>query len=224
MITISNEFILLIHIFITAFAVIIAHKLGEKTLVAFVAVSMVMANLFVTKQVAFYGLTATTADALAIGAMLGLNMLQEFYSRESARQAIGITFCISIFFALSSQIHLLYIPAACDTAHAHFEPLLACAPALVIDSMIVYVYSQLIDFALYGTLQRIWQRKFLVLRNYICIGISQFADTFLFTLWLKWLGIIESVAHVVFVSFIIKFVITLIATPIIAFAAREKTS
>lgn len=216
----TNELILLLHILLTAFSVIIAHRMGEKALVALVALSMVMANLFVIKQIELCGFGATTADALDIGAMLGLNMLQEFYSRESARQAIGITFAASIFFVITAHLHLWYLPSACDITHEHFVPILSNAPAIVIDSMMVYVLSQFVDYALYGSLQQYWHKRFLVVRNYVSIGISQLLDTIMFTGWLKLLGIIDSFWHIVIVSFAIKFVITLIATPIIAYAAR----
>lgn len=218
----NNELILLIHIVCIASFLGIAQKMGQNALISFVALCMVLANLFVTKQILVGGMNATAADVLAIGSMLGLNMLQEFFTRESARQAIMITFFTSIFFALVSAIHLWYIPSPLDTMHQYFYPILSPAPALVIGSIAIYFLSQWIDYGIYGLLKKIWQSRFLIARNYVAIGLSQAIDTMLFSLFLRYLGIVTDITSLVIVSFSIKFIITLIATPLIAYASGTR--
>lgn len=214
-----NELILLFHILVISAAALIALRLSAQALIAFVALTMVLANLFVIKQTTLFGFDATTADALAVGSMLGLNLLQEFVSRDAAKQSIIITFFCLIFYGISSQIHMWYTPSAIDISNPHFESILSFAPALVFGSFAVYFLAQIIDFLIYSTLKRAWHNRFMVLRNYIAIGLSNLGDTILFTLWLWYLGIIDNPTHVVIISFSIKFLITLIATPIISIAA-----
>ena len=215
-----NEIFLFIHIIAISITALICLRMGKESLVAFVAVQMIIANLFVLKQTTLFGLNATCADAYAVGAMLGLNLLQEFYSSRLAHTTIYITFLLSFFFMIVSQIHLAYVPAIFDTMHQYFEPILSFVPKLVFASMIVYLISQTLDVLLYATFQRIWQYRFIVIRNWLAIGISQFVDTILFSAFLWWLNIITNFTQIVLISFTIKFIITLISTPMVALAAR----
>jgi uncharacterized integral membrane protein (TIGR00697 family) len=216
-----NELLLLVNILLVSGAAILALWLGEQALITFVSLTMVLANLFVVKQTTFFGLNATTADALAVGSMLGLNLLQEFMGQRSAKLSIGITFFALIFYAISAQIQLWYIPSSMDSSHANFESVLSYAPGLVIGSFVIYLLAQIMDLIIYGILNRAWNKRFMILRNYIAIGLSQLADTIMFSLWLLFLGIITNPISIIAVSFAIKFLVTLIATPIISFAATR---
>ena len=218
-----NELILFFQIGIISLFLIIALRLGKEALVTFTVLQMVLANLFVLKQTTLFGLQATSADALAVGSFLGFNLLQEFFSRQLAKKTIAITFVFLIFYALMSRVHLLYMPSGIDTTHEHFVSLLSVVPWLVIGSMVVYVMAQCLDYILYGVLKRIWADRLLIVRNYIALGLSHLADTILFTCVLAYLGVITNIAHVVAVSFAVKFGIILIATPFVAvFAQRYK--
>lgn len=214
-----NELLLVLNILVISTAALVALFIGKQALVTFVALTMVLANLFVIKQTTLFGLNATTADALAVGSMLGLNLLQEFVGQKAAKQSIAITFFALVFYAIACQLQIWYIPSPSDTAHAHFESILSYAPGLVFGSFIVYALAQIIDLMIYGALTHAWGNRFMTIRNYIAIGLSQLADTIMFTLWLVFLGIIRDPLSVITISFSIKFLITLIATPIISFAA-----
>ena len=216
----ANELILLFHILIISGAAVLALKLSKEALISFVALTMVLANLFVIKQTVFFGLNATTADALAVGSMIGLNLLQEFYGKQAGKTSIIVTFYCLLFYGISSQIHLWYAPSSIDTAHVHFAPILSFAPALVLGSFVVYLLAQIMDFIIYGALKTAWKGRFMIVRNYIAIGLSHLGDTILFTYWLLYLGIIQNPLHIIAISFSIKFLITLIATPIITIAAQ----
>src|ERR1700704_2652696 len=85
-----------------------AFKLGKEALIAWVAIQALIANLFVLKQITLFGLDVTASDAFAIGSLLGLNFLQEYFNREEANKATWICFFFMIFFVLVSQIHLFY--------------------------------------------------------------------------------------------------------------------
>ena len=215
-----NELILLFHILLISAAAGISLLLEREALVAFVTVQIILANLFVIKQTTILGFNATTADAYAIGAMIGFNLMQEFYGRALARKTIATTFFFSLFYAIASHIHLAYTPNSCDTSHEFFKPILCNAPHIVIASIIVFAICQVIDLIVYGFLKRVWHRRFLIMRNYISIGISQFADTALFSACLWALGLITNLADIIAISFTIKFIITLIATPLIIQIAK----
>ncbi len=217
----TNELILLLHIATISAAALLALRLGKEALVAYVPIQMIFANLFVLKQTTLFGLNATSADAYAVGAMVGFNLIQEFYGRALAKKTIYITFFFLVFYVLVSQIHMAYIPSSVDTVHNYFAPILVFAPRLVIASMFVHLIAQTTDFILYGILMRLWHQKFLVLRNYIAIATSQLIDTLMYSAFLWIYGIITNYMHIVIISFAIKFILTLVTTPLITLAAER---
>jgi len=217
---IFNELVLLFQIVVIAITAAIAVRLGREALVAFTVLQMVLANLFVIKQTMLFGLHATSADAFAVGSLLGFNLIQEFFDRELAKKTIITMFVLLGFYAIMAKTHLIYMPSAIDASHRYFVPILSVVPWLVVASMMVHMIAQVIDFVIYGALQRIF-KQWLVVRNYIALICSQLADTILFTFFLWMMGIITNLWHIVIISFVIKFVITIISTPLIVFLAKR---
>ncbi len=216
----TNELVLLFQIIVIAVTAVVSLRLGKEALVAFTVLQMVLANLFVIKQTTLFGFDATTADAFAVGSLLGFNLLQEFFDRKVAKKTIATTFVILAFYAIMSRAHLVYIPSVVDKSHDFFVPIFSVVPWLVVGSMVVHMIAQIIDFFVYGALQKIFAR-WLVVRNYIALICSQIVDTVLFTIFLMMLGIVTNFVHIVVISFSIKFLITLISTPLIVTMANR---
>ena len=82
-----NECIFLLHVALVIGFALGALRLGKEALTAWVALQAVLANLFVIKQMTFLGFTVTCSDVFAIGSIAGLNLVQEFFGKESARKA-----------------------------------------------------------------------------------------------------------------------------------------
>lgn len=216
-----NELVLLGHILFISCMALVSLRLGKEALVAFTVITILLGNFFVLKQTVLFSLDATTADALAVGSMLGFNLLQEYHSRLLARHTIIITFVMLAMYMILTKFQLLYIPSSIDQTDEHFHRLLAVMPLLVGGSILSWTLAQCVDFVLLGILQRLWQVRFLIMRSYIAIGLSQIVDTFLFTELMYWLDIITNPWHVFIISFAIKFAITLVATPLIMTMARR---
>ena len=83
-----NELVLLFQIIVISVTAVVALRLGREALVAFTILQMILANLFVMKQTMLFGLNATSADAFAVGSLLGFNLIQEFFDRELAKKTI----------------------------------------------------------------------------------------------------------------------------------------
>lgn len=214
-----NELIFLIHTLIIAAFALGSLALGPTALVAFVCIQCILANLFVIKQITLFGLTATCADAFTVGATIGLNLLQEYFGKNIAKRTIWINFFLLIFYAIVSQIHLLYIPQSADIAQQHFIPLLTLMPRIVIASFSVYLFTQMTDYYLYGILKKTFQDKYIVFRNYISIAFCQLLDTVLFS-FLGLYGIIDNIGEVIIISYLIKLASIIIATPFVGFSRK----
>lgn len=214
-----NELVFLSHSFIVSAAALIALRFGKSALVTFICIQCVLANLFVLKQTTLFGFNATCADAFTIGATLGLNLLQEYFGRAITRSTIFINFFILLFYALASQIHLLYIPSIFDTTQMHYASLLQFMPRIVIASFIVYFIAQMVDYFLYGFLKRMWTQKFLIFRNVISISVSQLVDTILFS-FLGLYGIVENLWEIILISYSIKLIAIALSTPFIWLSSK----
>ncbi|HSC24732.1 MAG TPA: queuosine precursor transporter [Candidatus Babeliales bacterium] len=214
-----NELIFVAHAIIVAGTALGALVLGPSALVAFVCTCCVLANLFVLKQITLFGFAATCADAFTIGATIGLNLLQEYFGASHAKRAIVINFFILIFYAIVSQIHLIYIPSSSDEMHFHFMPLLNFMPRIIIASLFVYYISQLADYYFYGLLKRIFHHTHIIFRNYVSIALCQLLDTILFS-FLGLYGIINNIGEIIIISYLIKLISIFIAIPFVAFSRK----
>ncbi len=155
-----NELILLVHILFIIVMAAISLRLGKEALVTFTVITILLANLFVLKQTTLFLFEATTADALAVGSMLGFNLIQEFYSRTLARQTIFITFIMLAMYVVLTQFQLWYVPSIIDQTHEHFRALFDLMPCLVGGSIVTWTAAQCIDWIIFGILQRFWRVPF----------------------------------------------------------------
>jgi uncharacterized integral membrane protein (TIGR00697 family) len=210
-----NELIFLGYIAIVSGSALIALRLGKEALVSLICVQWVLANLFVTKQITLCGLNATTSDALAVGATLCLNLVQEYFGKELAQKTIIIGFCSTLFYTALSFLQVLYIPSTYDTAHIHFCALLAPMPRIVLASVFTYLIVQQIDFYLFGFLKKRMVNRSLTVRNYISVSITQLIDTVLFS-FLGLYGLVASIRDIIVISYGVKLVILVIAAPCLA--------
>lgn len=198
-----NEAIFLFHLFIILSSCHIAWRSGKEALIAWIVVLPIFANLFVLKTITLFGLNVTCSDAYIVGAMLGLNLLQEYHGKECAKQAARLSFYSMIFYVAMSLLHLLYIPSSQDTTQNAYQMILTPAPRLVVASIITFLVVQWIDRGVFGYLKTRFSSLSLTIRNIISLFLSQFLDTLLFTL-LGLLGLVAAPFEVFVVSFTIK--------------------
>ena len=166
--------IFFIQIFFTLLFVYGALKLGPSALVAWVTVQALIANLFVLKQIHLFGMEVTASDGYAIGSLLGLNVLQEFYGKKEAKQATWICFFFMTFFALASQLHLYYIPSSFDTAQTAFITVLSPSLRLIFASMSVFFIVQLFDIRFFAFLKQKLPTVSFSIRAALALIVSQF--------------------------------------------------
>lgn len=215
-----NELIFIGYIVIVSVASLIAARFGKEALTALISVEALLLNIFVLKQISLFGLTATAADALAVGSTLALNLLQEQYDKQAAQRAIWISFFGALFYVLILLLHIGYAPAATDTASDLFRDLLLPTPRIILASLSVYVVVQNIDAFLYGYLKKNYSHISFVIRNYASLLVSQLIDTVLFTFLGLW-GINEgfsdlrTLVDIMIVSYTLKVIVIVIAVPFV---------
>lgn len=205
-----NELLFFSHTFLVIAFVLWAARLGKSSLIALIALQGVLANLFVVKQMSLFGFSVTCSDVFSVGAIFALNLLQEYYGRDSARLALKISLLSLLFFSCMSQLHLLYLPLGSDP----FLPVLSSTPRIVMASIGVFYLVQQIDLRLFGLL-----KGPLALRMAISLLATQFLDTALFSFFGLY-GLVESLFDIILVSYLIKCLIIAASSTLVALAKR----
>lgn len=219
-----NEIIFFLYIVCVSIFSIIALKRGEQALVSLLCVQIILANLFVTKEITLFGLSATASDALAVGASFILNLIQEYFGSFNIHKTIWTSFFISLFYILVSLLHIAY-SGDNSAMNDCFATLLNPMPRILLASLVTYLIVQHLECWLYNYLSCKLERQFFILRNYSSVAITQLLDTILFS----FLGLykatasynsINTIIQIIIVSYSIKLVIILLTAPFIAFSKK----
>lgn len=217
-----NVFIFFAATFFIALSTVLALRLSTIALTSLICLEVVLMNLFVTKQIVLFGLHATASDALGIGAVLGINLLREYSGKKAAMDAVILSFLAVAFYVAASLFHLAYIPALEDAQHVHFMAILAPMPRIMAASMVTYLLVQSIEYVVYGWLKECAHGRFFIARNYAVLLVTQLLDTVLFSV-LGLYGLVNYVGDIIVVSYTIKVVVIIIATPVVALMRRYVT-
>lgn len=197
-----------------------ALRLGKEALFCWVCLQALLANLFVLKQISCFGCTITCSDAYAIGSLLALNLLQEYYGKKSGERASLIAFWAMLAVAVVSKLHLLFIPSLHDTTQAAFVTILGPAPRLLVASLLSFFLVQRLELWLFGLLKERWRAP-LSLRSTATLLVSQLCDTVCFT-YLGLYGSVASPADIIGVSYLVKCVMIFLSTPLMALSRRAQ--
>ncbi len=197
----------------------VALRLGSVGLTVLICLQTVFANIFVVKQIDLFGLPVTCSDVYIVGSLLGLNLLQEFYSKEAAKRALRISFFSALFFIAMVEMHLLYVPNGVDTTQFAFLRIFSSTPRIVFASIAVFFLVQQIDMRIFGWLQKKANGRHLPLRMGLSLFFSQTIDTILFS-YAGLYGLVASVIAVIVVSLPIKFLSIVCSAPFTALCRK----
>ncbi len=198
-----NESLFFLHILFVAAASLAALRLGKTALVALVALESVLANVFVVKQTTLFGLHVTCSDVYIVGSLLSLNLLQEFFGKESAQRAIKISFFTMVVFVVMVKFHLHYAPSSFDASQDAFQRIFTHTLRIIVASMFVYYVTQQIDVRFFGWLKSRFQERYLGLRIGLSLVLSQTIDTFLFS-FVGLFGVVANLGEIIVMSLIVK--------------------
>lgn len=198
-----NEWLFIFHLLFCIAISTAAQKLGRDGLLSWIVLQPILANLFVLKQIYLFGMNVTCSDVYAVSAILGTNLLQEYYGVESAKKAVWLSFCAMLFFVAMTLIHLAYSPNGFDTTQASYKVILEQTPRLVGASVISFFCVQQVDLRFFHFLKNKLPNARLQLRNCVSLFVSQALDTLLFTILGLW-GLVTELTDIFLVSFGIK--------------------
>ena len=219
----KNEIIFLLQTVIMLLLTLGAFKMGKTYLKAFVGAAIVLANIFVTKQITLFGLDATGGNVMYAAIFLSTDLLSEHYSQEDAKEAVKIGFGTSLLYLIGGQFMLQYLPSSYDTVHDGMQNIFAFAPRILLGSLLAYLLSQFHDIWAYNFIREKTGQKWLWLRNNGSTWISQLIDSVIFA-FVAFLGVfpLSVLLQIVVSTYLLKILVALLDTPFMYLSYRVK--
>ena len=183
----------------------------------FVSFMVLLANIFIVKQIDLFGLHVTASDAYFIAAACTLNVIQEMYGRQAAKEAMTLSFTGLILFSLMSQLQFLYEANEFDhVSHAIYQ-VFHVSLRISLASLLSYWLTQRLDLMLYRITRQLSFSH--VAACFISVSLSQFCDTLLFSV-LALSGIVANIWHVMFFSYSVKLIVLAVSVAVMGVLYR----
>ncbi len=218
-----NELLWVVMLIINFAAILIAYRVwGKIGLYLWIPISVIIANIQVTKTVNLFGLEATLGNIVYATGFLVTDILSECFSKKESRKAIGIGFFALICLTLLMQMAVLFKPSPSDFVQDSMLTIFSFMPRLMIASLIAYFISNHHDIIAY----EFWKKKFpstkmIWLRNNASTFISQLIDSVIFT-FIAFYGVFEMdvLYQIVLSTYILKWIVALLDTPFLYLAKK----
>lgn len=179
----SNELLFIIQTIIGLAFTLVAFSMGRNWLYGYIAVCIVLANIFVTKQITLFGIPATGGNVLYGSIFLATDLLSEHFGKREARQAILLGFGAALFYLIMSQFILKFSPSPDDWGAAEgMATIFDFAPAIVLATLMAYLISQFHDIWAFHWIREKTGGRYLWLRNNGSTWVSQLIDSVVFSI------------------------------------------
>lgn len=226
----SNEILLIGSVLLIYTTVYLLYRFLNKTgCYMWTVIATIAANIEVLILVNAFGIEQTLGNILFASTFLVTDILSEVEGKKAANKAVLVGVLTNIIFVCISQSWLLYTPSENDFIFASLSAVFSNTTRVIIASVSVYAIAQMFDVWVY---HRIWNyteklfkdnKKGLWLRNNGSTLISQFINSILFTFF-AFYGMydLQTVISIVFSSYIIYVITSLLDTPFVYLARNIK--
>jgi hypothetical protein len=205
-------------------AVLLIYKLfGRKGLFAWVAMSIILANIQVMKTIQIFGLVTAEGNIVYSSIFFVSDILNEVYGKKEARKAVYVGFFVLVMTTVIMQVTLMFIPDSSDTMAPHLAAIFGFMPRIALASLAAYICSQMYDVWMYAFMKKYHGRKLLWLRSNVSVIFSQLIDNTMFTL-IAFYGIFswDIIIQIYVTSLILKIIVSFVDTPFLYLARNIK--
>ena len=205
-------------------AVLLIYKLfGRKGLFAWVAMSIILANIQVMKTIQIFGLVTAEGNIVYSSIFFVSDILNEVYGKNEARKAVYVGFFVLVMTTVIMQVTLMFIPDSSDTMAPHLTAIFGFMPRIALASLAAYICSQMYDVWMYAFIKKYHGRKLLWLRSNVSVIFSQLIDNTMFTL-IAFYGIFswDIILQIYVTSLMLKIIVSFVDTPFLYLARNIK--
>lgn len=220
----SNEFLFMVSIIVYFSLMLLSFKLfGVTGLYLWTGIGMILSNIEVLKMVDMFGVSVTLGNVMYGSTFLATDIISEKYGKEEAKKTVYVGFFSVLTLVIISQFMIAFKPSDIDFVQDSFVTIFSMTPRLAFAGIGTYCISQMFDIWAYHKIKAKTGESKLWLRNNGSTLISQFVDTVVFTL-IAFLGVFETsvVVELVFTSYALKLLVSLLDTPFIYIARNMK--
>lgn len=221
----TNEFIWLVYMLVNYLFIIFAYrKWGKLGLMMFIPLSIIIANIQVSKLIVLFGINTTMGNIAYGGIFLIDDILSENYGKKYANTVVAIGFFTMIFITIVMNLAVTIVPAVNDTAQVSLQRIFSPLLRLTIASLSAYAISTYTDMYLYQLVRKIFPSfKNIWIRNNLSTVVSQIVDSVIFTL-VAFLGEydFDIIISIMFSAYVLKLIISFVDTPFVYIAALWK--
>lgn len=218
-----NEVLWITMLLVNFIAIMLCYRLWGKTgLYIWIPVSVIIANIQVTKTVELFGFEATLGNIVYATSFLATDILNENYGKKAAAKAVGIGFFALIVMTVLMNLAIFFEPSPSDFVQESMSVIFGLMPRIAAASLAAYGISQLHDIWAYT----FWKQKrpensYIWLRNNASTMISQLIDSVIFTL-IAFYGVFpgDVLIQIVLTTYILKWAVAVADTPFIYLAKK----
>lgn len=204
-------------------AILIAYRVwGRLGLFIWIPISVIVANIQVTKNVNLFGLEATLGNIVYSTGFLATDILSEMYGPKESKRAVTIGFFSLIVMTVMMQLAIQFNPAPSDFVQESMETIFGFMPRIAFGSLIAYVLSNFHDIWAFELWKRIKPgKKTLWIRNCLSTMASQLLDSLIFT-FIAFFGVYEMSVwwQIVITTYLLKFIVAVCDTPFMYIARK----
>ncbi len=211
-----NELFWLLMLILNFLMIMIALRVwGKLGLFIWIPISVILANIQVTKNVMLFGFEATLGNIVYATGFLATDILSELYGKKESLKAVAIGFFSLLSMTILMQVALLFAPSSSDIAHDSLSTIFSLMPRIALGSLVAYALSNIHDIWSFDY----WKRKrpglkTLWFRNNLSTIVSQLIDTLIFTLIAFW-GVYPPrvLLDIMISTYLLKWVVAMLDTP-----------
>lgn len=209
-----NELLFLGHIVIVSVSVLAGLAHSYAALLSVLGIQLILANIFVTKQIVLFGMTTTCSEVFIVGSMYGVSLIQAYYGTVYARRTIVYLFAMILLFVCLSYMHLLYEPIATNSVAPALQQVLGLGARFLFAGLIAYFVSERVNVLCASLLHA---RGVAPGARIVAIVIGQLVDTVVYT-YVGLYGLMGNLASIIGFSFVIKCLVILALAPLLSIA------
>ncbi|PKL13672.1 MAG: hypothetical protein CVV52_05005 [Spirochaetae bacterium HGW-Spirochaetae-8] len=211
-----NELFWVLMLVLNFLAIMVAFRFWGRTgLYIWIPISVMLANIQVTKTVVLFGLEATLGNIVYATSFLATDILSECYGKKEAARAVGIGFFSLVVMTVVMNVAILFQPAPSDFVQESMQTIFGLMPRIAFASLCAYFVSQTHDIWAFEFWRRLRPgRNWLWLRNNASTAVSQLMDTLLFTVIAFW-GVFpwQVLWQIMLTTYLLKWVVAVFDTP-----------
>jgi len=194
-------------------------KWGKVGLMVWVPISVIIANIQVTKTIELFTIEATLGNIVYATSFLATDILSEFYSDKDAKKSIKFGFFSLIIMTLMMQLALFFKPAPSDMVQSSLQTIFSLMPRIVAGSLLAFFLSSYHDIWAYKHWKNL--NKPLYLRNNLSTLVSQLIDTTVFSL-IAFYGVFPGkvLLEIMLSTLLFKWIVAFCDTPMLYLARK----